>query len=216
MDITSIRFKNLLDLAKRYKKQIDFADAVKTDKAYISQLLSAAKGNGVKPRKIGDDFARRVEVELKLPYGWMDHCHNSAKFEPQNVTASTKPIALVPVLKWDGLSKKLESDYMIEVKEWTPTTGQHGPMAYALQVDGDSMSPDFMPGSLVIVDPDLEPITDSFVIVNNDESFTFKQLVKDGGDLFLKPVNPQYPIKPLGRGVIIGVVCEAVSIRRLV
>ena len=54
----------------------------------------------------------------------------------------------------------------------------------------------------------------NFVVVRNgDNEATFKQLVKDGGDLYLKPLNERYPIKPLGNSQIVGVVREA--IRRL-
>lgn len=46
------------------------------------------------------------------------------------------------------------------------------------------------------------------IALNTDNETTFKQLVKDGGDLYLKPLNSRYPIKPLGTAKIIGVVRE--------
>jgi SOS-response transcriptional repressor LexA len=47
------------------------------------------------------------------------------------------------------------------------------------------------------------------VIVKNPEGeTTFKQLVKDSGEFYLKPLNARYPIKPLGTAEIIGVVRE--------
>lgn len=48
------------------------------------------------------------------------------------------------------------------------------------------------------------------MIARNDDEATFKQLVKDGGDWYLKPLNERYSIKPLGSFHIIGVVCEAI------
>ena len=36
----------------------------------------------------------------------------------------------------------------------------------------------------------------------------FKQLIKDGGELYLKPLNTRYPIKLLGQAHVIGVVRE--------
>jgi SOS-response transcriptional repressor LexA len=41
---------------------------------------------------------------------------------------------------------------------------------------------------------------------NSDNGTTFKQLVKDGADWYLKPLNERYPIKPLGKNKIVGVV----------
>jgi SOS-response transcriptional repressor LexA len=78
---------------------------------------------------------------------------------------------------------------------------------FALRVSGDSMEPDFHEGAILIVEPDLEPQPGDFVIAKNgDEETTFKQLTRDGGDWYLKPLNPRYPIKPLGKATIVGVV----------
>jgi SOS-response transcriptional repressor LexA len=84
---------------------------------------------------------------------------------------------------------------------------------YALRVHGDSMvseSGDSFPaGSILIVEPEMEALPGDYVIaVNHASETTFKQLVKDGGDLYLKPLNSRYPIKPLGNARVIGVVRE--------
>lgn len=84
---------------------------------------------------------------------------------------------------------------------------------YALRVHGDSMVSEtgdsFPEGSLLIVEPELEGVPGDYVIALNAENeTTFKQLVKDGGDLYLKPLNARYPIKPLGSARVIGVVRE--------
>lgn len=90
---------------------------------------------------------------------------------------------------------------------------------YALRVHGDSMvseSGDSFPeGSILVVEPEMEAITGDYVIALNDQNqTTFKQLVKDGGDLYLKPLNARYPIKPLGGAKIIGVVREFTKVFR--
>jgi SOS-response transcriptional repressor LexA len=78
---------------------------------------------------------------------------------------------------------------------------------FALRVTGDSMEPDFQKGMILIVEPDLDPEPGDYVIAKNgDGETTFKQLIKDGGDWYLKPTNSRYPIKPLGEASIIGVV----------
>ena len=46
------------------------------------------------------------------------------------------------------------------------------------------------------------------IAVDDKSETTFKQLIKDGGELFLKPLNLRYPIKPLGNATVIGVVRE--------
>jgi SOS-response transcriptional repressor LexA len=78
---------------------------------------------------------------------------------------------------------------------------------FALRVSGDSMEPLFSAGMVLIVEPEMDPQPGDFVIAkNSDNGTTFKQLVKDGADWYLKPMNERYPIKPLGKSRVIGVV----------
>lgn len=84
---------------------------------------------------------------------------------------------------------------------------------YALAVQGDSMvgetGDSFPPGSIIVVEPELAALPGDYVIArNSDGATTFKQLVKDGSDLYLKPLNARYPIKRLDGGQVVGVVRE--------
>ena len=97
--------------------------------------------------------------------------------------------------------------------ERVPTNVEIKRHTFALRVHGDSMISDshdsFPEGSILIVEPDLEAIPGDYVIAKNLEGeTTFKQLVKDSGEYYLKPLNARYPIKPLGAAEIIGVVRE--------
>ncbi len=68
------------------------------------------------------------------------------------------------------------------------------------------MEPEFKEGMILVIEPEMEPNPGDFVVAKNGEDeTTFKQLVKDGGDWYLKPLNERYPIKPLGQAKIIGV-----------
>lgn len=92
-------------------------------------------------------------------------------------------------------------------EERIPTTVPVGRHTFALRVSGDSMEPDFIEGAVLIVEPEMEAQPGDFVIAKNgDEETTFKQLVKDSGDWYLKPLNERYPMKPLGKAKIVGVV----------
>lgn len=88
-----------------------------------------------------------------------------------------------------------------------PTTVPVNRYTFALRVQGDSMEPKFTEGMLLIVEPELDAQNNDYVIVKNgSEETTFKRLVRDGEDWFLKPLNDRYPIKPLGKNTIVGVV----------
>lgn len=90
--------------------------------------------------------------------------------------------------------------------EMIPTSVPVKAHTFALRVAGDSMEPEFHAGMILIIEPELDPNPGDFVVAKNggDET-TFKQLIKDGGDWYLKPLNARYPIKLLGESRIIGV-----------
>lgn len=126
--------------------------------------------------------------------------------------ANIKPMPsmrMVPVLN------KVNAGMYKEIVESPPDDMEFVPVdipakryTFALRVDGDSMEPGFPHGCLVIVNPEAEAMPNDYVIaMNGDNEATFKQLIKDGGDWYLKPRNPRYPIKSLGTARIIGVVC---------
>jgi SOS-response transcriptional repressor LexA len=97
--------------------------------------------------------------------------------------------------------------------ETVPVTVPVKRHTYALRVHGDSMASElgdsFPEGSIIVVEPDLEVLPGDYVIALNEHAqTTFKQLVRDGGEFYLRPLNPRYPIKPLGAARVIGVVRE--------
>ncbi|WP_170123459.1 S24 family peptidase [Plasticicumulans acidivorans] len=93
--------------------------------------------------------------------------------------------------------------------------------AFAVRVVGDSMTPLFPAGTTLVVDPEarkqMDEMVDRFVVArlpNNNEA-TFKQLVKDAGTFFLKPLNCVYPLIRVTEDCeIVGVVVESRQIWR--
>lgn len=79
-----------------------------------------------------------------------------------------------------------------------------GENGFWLKVVGSSMTnpsgPNSFPeGFLILVAPDIEPHPGQYVVarmIDSNEA-TFKQLVSDAGDLYLKPLNPLFPMKEL-------------------
>jgi SOS-response transcriptional repressor LexA len=131
--------------------------------------------------------------------------------DASNVQAGPEVRGLVPLL-----SAVQAGSYKMHVDNFHPGDGGEERISttvpvkrhtFALRVEGDSMLPDFVPGAILIVEPDMEASPGDFVIAKNDDGdTTFKQLIKDGGEWMLKPLNERYPIKPLGKSKIVGVV----------
>lgn len=74
MDIKQIRLQNLLALAAGFKPLSDFCEKLDMQPSYFSQIKAGTKG-------IGNDRARRTEVLLELPHGWMDMVHSTTTGE---------------------------------------------------------------------------------------------------------------------------------------
>lgn len=74
MDIKDIRRANLRYLQNRAIRdgisKADFAEKVGTSASTLSQILG-----GKAVRNLGDDLARKIELNLELSHGWLDQQH---------------------------------------------------------------------------------------------------------------------------------------------
>lgn len=148
--------------------------------------------------------------------------------EPSN----TQPVTTkgrVPLISWviAGNLEEVQDMYQPgEADEWVETTeAKPGKGSFALRVTGDSMvSPypgdvSFPDGTVIIVDPTRACDAGDFVIAKDvtTQKATFKRLVHDGGQWFLKPLNPAYPIMPIDDPALrtIGRVIESHTRRKL-
>ena len=80
--------------------------------------------------------------------------------------------------------------------------------AFALMVLGDSMLPEFADGDVVIIEPEGLAQEGSFVLARCNDEWIFRQLLRNGEEWLLHPLNPDYPELALAdlaavRGVII-------------
>lgn len=98
----------------------------------------------------------------------------------------------------------------------------HGPNTFALKVRGSSMENphgrrSFYDGDIIFIDPDKCADHNSLVVVKLDESneATFKQLIVEGSEHYLKALNPAWPIpmqKINGASTICGVVIARLEV----
>lgn len=107
----------------------------------------------------------------------------------------------VPVISWVAAGSFSPVETVIkdaEVDEWLPPNKKCGPNGYGLIVTGVSMSPKFEINDRIYVNPDIQTFdlqTDDLVIVScsGDTEATFKCLIIEGGNKYLKPLNPDWP-----------------------
>jgi len=129
---------------------------------------------------------------------------NAGNVEPGPVVGRRVPLLKwAQVLGWRKMLEQIDSN-----AETVDTTWPARANTFALRVRGDSMEPKFPDSAIIIVDPDSSPKVGDFVIVSQGgNEATFKQLVGEGGLLYLKPLNPRYPVIQLAVDAeVIGVV----------
>ena len=115
-------------------------------------------------------------------------------------TAAVDLKGTVPLISWvqAGEWHEVIDNLQPGEGERVPTTYKVKAHTYALKVRNDSMEPKFPEGCTIIVEPEDDPQPGRYVIVRqNGDQATFKQLMQDGDKLYLKPMNPRYPIMPL-------------------
>lgn len=214
MDISDIRKANLLKLieVKSSGSQKDFANAVPTAPAYISQIINGTIGGNGKPATVGTALARKIEKAFDLDHGYMDTPHNNVGLESNstksqldnNVDLSQKlhlQGRRVPVISWVQAGSLTTTDIVIkdtEVEEWLPPNEDCGKNGYGLRVVGNSMSPNFLPGDRIYINPDIQTFdlqTNDLVIVScfGESEATFKKLIIEGNNKYLQPLNPSWP-----------------------
>ena len=97
--------------------------------------------------------------------------------------------------------------------QMSPDAGCASSEPFALRVLGDSMEPEFKDGCIVIVDPSGVVAHGAFVVAETDAGPILRQLVVDGEQRLLKPLNAGYATEPLLRRTL-GVVVQRAGVRR--
>ena len=154
----------------------------------------------------GEKVARSIEEFARLPTNWLDTLDESGNISDGPVLRGQVP--LLSNVQAGMYKQQIDNHHPGDGgMELISTSTPVNRYTFALRVQGDSMEPEFTEGMILIVEPELDPQQGDYVIAKNghDET-TFKKLVRDGADWYLKPLNSRYPIKPLGESSIIGVV----------
>ena len=155
----------------------------------ISRAL-AGTGHPVSLLDISPSLARQLPDGLANPGPTIqvEEASNTSPWPQKD-----RGIPLISMVK-AGDWAEVEDVYSVgDAEEWIPSPGGHGPRAFFLRVEGESMEnpagpQSFREGELILVDPDRQPRHRSFVIarVNDTMRATFKQLIEADGERYLK------------------------------
>jgi len=120
----------------------------------------------------------------------------------QNVKSAPIGAVRIPLISyvqagcWTGIVDNFQPG---DADDWLLTDLELSDCAFALQIKGDSMLPEFKEGDRVIIDPTVEPMPGDFVVAKNGENeATFKKYRprgtnENGVNIFeLVPLNEDY------------------------
>jgi SOS-response transcriptional repressor LexA len=193
--------------------QEDLANASGVSQASISKIERGDQNSSVHTPQL----AAALEVEAiwlasgKEPMKKNEHnMLRESSATPYRVTIETG--RKIPILSWKQCFN-WDID-LANCETITIDSSSSTPMYYAAQVQGDTMTnpygqPSIPHGATIIVDREASPKNGDLVVVRlaDQEEAIFKQLVIDGGEKYLKSLNPIYPLIPLKqKSTLLGVV----------
>lgn len=195
---------------------VDYSERLKLamqQSGYTTQMLADALGISYQAAKKALDGRTKAFTAsnnqkaanlLGVSAEWLATGENGQfVLDKSNVSAAqigTKQIPLLSYVSaghWTGAVDAFQPN---DAHEWLVTDLELSDSAFALEIKGDSMLPEFKPGDRVIIDPGVSPQPGDFVVgKNGDGEATFKKFrprgVDASGNLVfeLVPLNDDYP-----------------------
>lgn len=217
--------KRLKALYESKKKELgitqqDIADALDITQGAVGHYLN---GRNALNLSAALTFARLLKVPVSDFSPVLANEVDSASIPKldKNVTydGPYEPKGRYPMLSWVSAGhweEAMEPYSISEINEWYESDVPIQGSGFWLRVEGDSMTaptgPSIPEGHHVLVDTGREAKNGSLVVAKliDANEATFKKLVIDGGQRYLKGLNPAWPMIPInGNCRIIGVVVEA-------
>ena len=100
----------------------------------------------------------------------------------------------VPLLTWEQVSQWPHLPNQSKPTQTISTDIQVSDNTYALTIKDTTMEPRFPEGTVIILDPILQPVDRDFAVVQIEGQYSphFKQVLIDGDTIYLKPLNPDF------------------------
>lgn len=140
----------------------------------------------------GERAARLLAEDVGLHPDWFNNSWPTPNEVAQgariegNVTPAAIGGTRIPVINyvqagmWSGV---IDGTQHSDADDWLTTDQQLSRSAFALEIKGESMLPEFKPGDRVIIDPEISPLPGDFVAAKNgEEEATFKKYRPRGAD----------------------------------
>lgn len=196
MNITAqVRRENLIRLVEEHSNgnRSEFARLVGVQSTYISQICSE---NATK--KMGAEIARRIEMNLNLPEGWMSLPHGTnLDVVSSMMIDELGEVVCRPIIDWRDISKFLAGD-TVRFNGGFPVPGDVSANTFCTRLLGDSIQELASDGDMIAVDPAARPDSYDFAIVSiNGESPQALQVIRHGQDVMFINSDPKLKLDPI-------------------
>ena len=117
-----------------------------------------------------------------------------------------------PLLTWEQVLNWPSNKQKFSELEYLLTDADVGSNVYALRVKDTAMRPLFPEETALIIDPDIQPEDRDYIIIHFklQKQAIFRQILFDGDDRYLKPLNPDFKLMPLEKNYkFLGVVLQS-------
>lgn len=165
-----------------------------------SSAVSQWKDGPTKSIKTGP--ATRLEAATGFQARWLATGEGPMR-GANNVAPASMGTIRIPLISYvqAGMWTEVSDPYQPgDASDWLQTDLKLSDSAFALEIEGDSMLPEFRPGDRIIIDPALSPRPGDYVVAKNgEEEATFKKYrprgINANGDMVfeLVPLNDDYP-----------------------
>ena len=198
MDIDEIRRINIRALEAEHGAPT-LAKRAEMSLSQFYNLRDGAKDSRTgKPRGMRKETAWKIEEAAGKPRGYLDIPQDSTNISPAAMGA--RQIPLISCVQAGMWAEIVDTYHPGDAGDWLLTDLDLSEHAFALEVKGESMLPEFRPGDRIIIDPQISPQPGDFVVAKNgEEAATFKKYRPRGvganGELVfeLVPLNDDYP-----------------------
>jgi SOS-response transcriptional repressor LexA len=148
-----------------------FQDATELSKGRVTQLLDPDS-------PFGELAAERLTDKLGLTDRWFEQGATNG-----SIGNGVRRIPVISEVQAGNFREIVDAFAMGGGATYLHTDLDSSPYAFALQIEGESMLPEFQPGDRVIIDPDVRPTSGDYVAARNSQgAATFKKYRVRGTD----------------------------------
>lgn len=191
--ISEIRRENARKLAAEVGSNAKFAETIGREPTQVSRFI------GKNPTvAIGDDLARHIEEQHRLPRGFLDQNWKGTAGVRENMAPyRAQKIKTIPLHTEQTL---ISGGEPLETSLTCPMP--HSDKTFTYKVSGPTMTassgPSFSHGSYIYVDPEQAITAESgdlvLAYIPSRKAIGFRMLIEEAGQTYLRPLNIQFPI----------------------